>query len=303
MVKRRYDGGNPTTRAKRSRYSSTRGSKVRVVRKRRSRTTRRFKRRGGGLGYGRLLKRNHMGGTNLKNQCKHIHIWGTKASTPLERKMFITLGRNHFIRRYIDAGSSNVSGANNMAIKLCGPYANTMMAAGSYVMSSYGLNGYNSDYPINMEKFLYAWTKMKLLFKQVNENCTIRICLARKKQFGQNYSNGVVTDAWNSNVDQTPSNMYNIMYMKKIKFDQALIAGNGVSTTLREEREVNLYFPFHRIIQAPTWNAVTAEASWTLGAGENDFTYLFIDTNDATFIDQENVKYDFYIEHCFYSLW
>ena len=216
--------------------------------------------------------------------------------------MYTTIGRNHFIRKYYDSASSFLTGTNNLAFRICGPYANTWLASGTATMANYGINLYNNDYPYSVEKYLYKYTKIRLIFRQVNENATIRICIARRKPMGMAYSSISPTDAWSTAVDQPISPYFNILYQKKIKFDQAVIAGNGVSTTLREEREINLYLPFNRVIVSPTWNAVTSESSWLLGTVDTDHTYLYIDNNDLTFGDGENIKYDIYMEHCFYTL-
>lgn len=305
-MKRSYAGSN-TSRSKRRRLNVTKSSSTgRRNTYRRKRFRRRFKRfRGGNR---RLTARyNFKGGIDGKAITKHIHIWNTVKSNLMQRQVYATIGRNHFIRKLYSGATSALAGQNRPYLILCGPYANTTGHASSFEWDSianFGLNNYQYDFPYNVEKFLFSYMKIRLVFRQVNENARIRICVARKVKSGTTYSmTSLWDDGWDHSVDNPLSTMWNVYYQKNLTFDQPVIAGNGVGTTNRARKELNLYLPFHRVVSSPTNAIVTSESSWTLGSYVNDFSYLIIDSDDLTFADTENVRIEAYVEWAFFTTW
>jgi len=140
--------------------------------------------------------------------------------------------------------------------------------------------------------------------QQVNESCTARVSIARMRKSMPALTAGATADTyWNRSVFM-PQNtsQWNIMYQEFFKFDTPVTAGAGITTTNSRVRTKDIYIPFNRLMTTNNNQQAGAPENWLVGSGTNDWTMMFIDTDDTNASDSEYLTFTAYFEWVWYEV-
>lgn len=307
--KRKYSGSNSSSSKRRRTSGSYTKSKSKNNRRRRSNYRRKRS----------YYRRNNVytprtgsaveGYMNMKHVVKQIHVPQIRyrASHNQAVKAFKLTTNKHFITNRFVGDTSNLVGTNSMCLRIHPGL--TAVAWGVLTPSGYtgwttketntfGSGYWAAGYPTS-EEYLWAYTKMKVIIRQVNEDLRIRMCIARPTT--QNRGGGATNPIpkWQHSIDVDQDyQFWTVLYQKKMKFDTPLYSETA---QLRGVREYNFYLPFNRFFKTTTGTAPTEEGAWD-GGIVTDYSYIIFDSDDATKVDNQYAQIEVRLEHNFYMI-
>lgn len=220
----------------------------------------------------------------------------------------MTAGHYH-VGRFVSTGyTSTLTGNNPLSMRFhasldsrlcCGP---TGMGWASQAI--WGFNSYdivNTTWPRFVRVYLKYW-KMRIVLRQQNEQCRVRVCIAKPRRRDMLVNNNV-RDQWSPDVDVPISWQYwKVLYQKIVTFEQTTISGQS-ETFLGKVKYLDLVLPMNRILETKTRTPATVDTDWEPpGAEYSDYAYLFVDSDDLTNVDQQFVEVKVYNEFLFYEL-
>lgn len=256
---------------------------------------------GRGIRFGR--RTNFRVGPTIKTLTSRRLYKCTQPASSLVLRNFVRLGRNHFAQWLYTWSSHNATPVRTNGFVLLGLPLKQWFApsAGNVTFTAtYGTNAYSTDYP-SVEKCYYSYMQLKIILRNSNSAFNVRLAVAMKKV--ATFSSSNLDDGWDHNPDHPYSQLWNVFWSKNLSYAGKYVVGVDINTTDYRNQEINLYFPWRKLMQSPTYASATSEAQWTQGIANEEVPVLFIDTDDPSLADgQPVVQADIYVRHCFYTL-
>jgi len=281
---------------------STRGAKRRRTsapfRKRRSTRKRSFRKSRGG-GRKPFANRTYKRGNQGKSITKHIYIPGTLRRSPLAKNIMKQIGDEHHSRIVHEFSSSILTGSNPCSLMIGMPLIEYMKRWGNYTSSTYWGNNTYATFP-TFDKILLKHIRIRIVIKQVQENCKYAIRLARMKRSTYPAAANARSNWPNSTAqidDMSPARDWKILWEHRGIFDDPINNAITDPTILRKERQIDLYLPFDRVITNRKMQTPTSESDWVDGTTDADYTFLHFDTDDATTGDGEYLNFRVLLEY------
>jgi len=226
-----------------------------------------------------------------------------KSSTVLIRsKRFkgapIVKGTPHFSEFYATSQTS-LGATNNPITMYIQAFESAQMFPASWLTRNYYANydAYDQAYPNGYRKIYWRGTKIKLRFTNITESgVTLRICFATPKY-------GMDSVDWNPD----PHRSTNTRHWKIRKMDkfimtaadftdiQGIPVANRVTTVVRE-----YWLPANRWIHTKDGHESNAASDFN-PAFQNMQTYMFINSDDATDLDNQYVTIDANVTQYWYT--
>lgn len=234
-----------------------------------------------------------------------IHVTNSVFMSTFAKKMYRQLGEKHMMK-YQASGQSS-TGAVNM--KLCFRMMPSIDKSTSYSwqcptssnwtsIADFGTHSYTTGYPSGIKKFLWAWTKITIYIKQIDEDGKVRIEWVKSRK-NTPYSVADLLTGYNWDVEQPNdgAEFYKILYSKTFVFDDPVESG----VTKGRQRKLEFFLPMNRMCKTYDNVDATSASSWNGNTLANDHTFLTIASNDLTDVDSQNFEYEMYVQHCWYT--
>lgn len=258
----------------------------------------------------RILPIHGRNALNCKYICDKTHIPYQVRSSAMQKYIWRTAGDPHYLR-WKGVGNTSALATNNPLFFNFNPsmdnsstysWASNGIFTGWSGNSAWGQQNYSSVTPLGYKRILWSHTFVRLLVKNINENCRVRVQFFKKTT--NELPASTYVSAYETNPDVPQSQQYwKVLYSKMLTFDKPKFTGTATdsSFTNNEVRELNFFFPWNRVIQ--TYNADASQnASYWIGNSRlNDYLIMSICSDDATNADGEEVNIELYVEHKFYD--
>lgn len=247
---------------------------------------------------------NYLKAGTLAMVARKIHIPFTQISTRFNKRV-MRVGNPHYLHGLFSGVTATSLGSVTNSIRFEPSLSVAEMANGANWTSTatnWGSTDYTALYTPglnNLKQAYLAWMKLTVVIDSANENCKVRICIAKPRR--QLASTLTRLSAWDPNVDSPHQALdkWEVMYTKFINFTD-MVRETGV--THNPQRTVNIYLPFARMIRYTGNLDPSTGSSWNGNQLWSDYSYLIIDSNDATDVDGELCNVRVYYEAKFYEL-
>jgi hypothetical protein len=285
-LKRKYTGSSRYGKRRRMGYRARRPARRFVRRRRRT-----FKKR-----YRQQRNRNVVGSSIMRQ----IHIPMVKKTSPFYRRVGTIAGSPKYIRWHTNITSSGLTDKRTLGLRLEATMSSYTLK-GPWETSNrtaYGapsqINGTSGDvpqlFPICKE-ILIRYIRVKFTFNIKAENLRIRICLAKRKT--RQHTTDDWKMLWNPDIDEFQNkSLWKVMNTKFINNSTETVTYTGEATleTTHTSRIVtrSFFFPINRVFRTSTGMTAKLAADWIGDAQDSQYTYMFIDTDDKTWLDGEH---------------